>query len=100
MANVFINLRNFRFWHINSISFYERETAYGQIISKALKMENELERAQYIIEEISKVKSLYLMSNDEVVKFTKYMLLNARINKENVGIAKGFAGKDKGYRRV
>lgn len=79
---------------IDKIISYERETIYKDILDKASQIQNIHDRAEYIIEEMMKAKSLKCMSNNEVVKFARYLLIRTNISKDNVGIVNGFAGKD------
>lgn len=73
---------------------YEKERRYKDIRNRALQIQDVHNRAEYIIREMMNVKSLKSMSNTEVVKFARYLLIYANISKENVGIVNGFAGKD------
>jgi hypothetical protein len=73
---------------------YEKETYYQEIINNAMEIEDIVERTEFVIQEMMSVKSLRIMTNNEIVRFAQYLLIKAKVNKEQIGITKGFAGKD------
>ena len=64
---------------------YTIENKYLQIAKESLEIKNISERVAHVLNKMVEIQSLQSMSSGEIVNFSKILLLNCGIDKENIG---------------